>query len=256
MRLAQSDLKAILRFLSDVDDSGVDEAYGPAVLEHLRALIPCDHVGYEEADVPARRFTDPDAALYAAEDAIYWALGPCSITEYRVRTGDPSAIRMSDLVSRRRYHEQPLYREYFAPGGVDHILELGLSVAPSSYRALMLSRGSDAPDFSEDERTTLELLRPHLRAREARATLMALVAGRLRALDDAGATEDLQLTAREREIVAMVAAGRTNAEIARELWISPATVKKHLENTYLKLGVSSRAAAASRVQAGIERILS
>lgn len=256
MRLAQSDLTAILRFLSDVDDSSAEEAYGPAVLEHLRTLIPCDHISHEQADVPARRFTDPEAALYEADDAIYWALGPCSITEYRVRTGDPSAIRMSDLISRRRYHEQPLYRDYFAPAGIDHFLELGLSVAPATYRALVLYRGSDAPDFSERERTTLELLRPHLRAREARATLMALVAGRLRALDDAGAREDLQLTAREREIVAMVAAGRTNAEIARELWIAPATVKKHLENTYLKLGVSGRAAAASRVQAGVERILS
>ena len=40
----------------------------------------------------------------------------------------------------------------------------------------------------------------------------------------------------------------TNAQIAAELWVTPATVKKHLENVYLKLGVGSRAAAASRVQ--------
>lgn len=255
MRLAQSDLKAILRFLSDADASGAEEAYGPAVRAHLRVLIPCDHVGYEEADVAARRFTDPEASLYEAEDAIYWALGPCSITEYRVRTGDVSAVRMSDVISRRRYHEQALYRDYFAPRGVDHMLELGLSAAAASYRSLVLYRGSDAPDFSERERAILELLRPHLRAREARATLMALVAGRLRALDDPGETDHLQLTAREREVVAMVAAGKTNGQIARELWISPGTVKKHLENTYLKLGVGNRAAAASRVQAGAGRTL-
>ena len=59
-----------------------------------------------------------------------------------------------------------------------------------------------------------------------------------------------QLTAREREILVLVAEGKTNAEIASELWVSPATVKKHLENVYLKLGVSSRAAAANRIQAG------
>jgi DNA-binding CsgD family transcriptional regulator len=255
MRLAQSDLEAILRFLADADASGAEEAYGPAVLEHLRALIPCDHVGHEQADVAARRFTDPEAPLYETEDAVYWALGPCSITEYRLRTGDVSAVRMSDLISCRRYHEQPLYNEYFAPRGIDHFLELGLSTVAASYRSLVLYRGSDAPDFSERERTILETLRPHLRAREARATLMALVAGRLRTLDDRGEADDLQLTAREREVVAMVAAGKTNAQIASELWISPATVKKHLENTYLKLGVGNRAAAASRVQAGAERTL-
>jgi DNA-binding CsgD family transcriptional regulator len=253
MRLGQSDLRAILRFLSDADAFGAEEAYGPAVRAHLRALIPCDYVGYEEADLEGRRFTDPEAPAHEAEDAIYWALGPCSITEYRVRTGDVSAVRMSDVISRRRYHEQPLYRDYFAPRDVDHILELGLSAVAASYRSLVLYRGSDAPDFSERERAVLEMLRPHLRAREARATLMALVAGRLRALEDRDEIDDLQLTTREREIVAMVAAGRTNAQIAAALWISPATVKKHLENTYVKLGVGSRAAAVSRLQVEVGR---
>jgi DNA-binding CsgD family transcriptional regulator len=56
--------------------------------------------------------------------------------------------------------------------------------------------------------------------------------------------EDLnQLTAREAEILELVAAGLTNATIAERLWISPATVKKHLENVYAKLGVANRAAA-------------
>ncbi|HEU0237363.1 MAG TPA: LuxR C-terminal-related transcriptional regulator [Candidatus Limnocylindrales bacterium] len=255
MRLAHSDLSAILRFLSDADALGSEEAYGPAVRERLRVLIPCDRVSYEQADVTARRFTDPEAQLYESEDAVYWALGPCSITEYRVRTGDVSAVRMSDLISRRRYHEQPLYREYFAPSGIEHFLELGLSSVPASYRALVLYRGSDAPDFSERERTILELLRPHLRAREARATLVALVAGWPPVPEDGSETDDLQLTTREREIVAMVAAGKTNAAIASELWISPATVKKHLENTYLKLGVGNRAAAASRLRAETDRTL-
>lgn len=255
MRLAQQDLHAILRFLSDADASGAEEAYSPALLEHVRALIPCDHVSHEQADVTARRFTDAEAPRYEAEDAVYWALGPCSITEYRVRTGDVSAVRMSDVISRRRYHEQPLYREYFAPSGIDHFLELGLSTVAASYRSLVLYRGSDTPDFSERERAILELLRPHLRAREARATLIALVAGRLQALDERGEGHDLQLTTREREIVAMVAAGKTNVQIAADLWISPATVKKHLENTYVKLGVGSRAAAASRVRAAAEGVL-
>jgi DNA-binding CsgD family transcriptional regulator len=50
------------------------------------------------------------------------------------------------------------------------------------------------------------------------------------------------LTAREREILAWVARGKTNPEIARVLWISPGTVRKHLENVYDKLGVHTAAA--------------
>lgn len=55
-----------------------------------------------------------------------------------------------------------------------------------------------------------------------------------------------RLTPREREVLSWVARGRTNAEIAAHLWISPATVGKHLENVYAKLGVRTRTAAMAR----------
>jgi DNA-binding CsgD family transcriptional regulator len=58
--------------------------------------------------------------------------------------------------------------------------------------------------------------------------------------------EEVQLTAREREVLAWVAQGKTNAEIARLLWLAPSTVRKHLENVYAKLGVSTRTAAVAR----------
>ena len=53
------------------------------------------------------------------------------------------------------------------------------------------------------------------------------------------------LTDREREILELVAAGKTNAEIAETIWIAPGTVRKHLENIYEKLGVHSRTAAVA-----------
>jgi DNA-binding CsgD family transcriptional regulator len=57
-----------------------------------------------------------------------------------------------------------------------------------------------------------------------------------------------RLTAREREILDLVAKGRTNAEISERLWVSPGTVKKHLDNIYAKLGVHTRSAAAAVVR--------
>ena len=44
----------------------------------------------------------------------------------------------------------------------------------------------------------------------------------------------------------LVAEGASNAEIGLRLWISPNTVRKHLENIYLKLEVGSRTAAMAR----------
>jgi DNA-binding NarL/FixJ family response regulator len=57
-----------------------------------------------------------------------------------------------------------------------------------------------------------------------------------------------RLTSREREILDLVAEGRTNAEIAERLWLSLGTVRKHLDNVYAKLGVHTRTAAAAFVR--------
>jgi DNA-binding NarL/FixJ family response regulator len=53
------------------------------------------------------------------------------------------------------------------------------------------------------------------------------------------------LSQREREVLALVAAGATNREAAARLFISEATVKTHLLHLYAKLGVSDRAAAVA-----------
>jgi DNA-binding CsgD family transcriptional regulator len=65
------------------------------------------------------------------------------------------------------------------------------------------------------------------------------------ALDGAAAA----LSNREREVLALAAEGLRNAEIAEALWVSPATVRKHLENIYGKLDVHTRTAAVARVHA-------
>ncbi|WP_406289957.1 response regulator [Embleya sp. NBC_00896] len=56
---------------------------------------------------------------------------------------------------------------------------------------------------------------------------------------------DTTLTAREVEILQLLARGVGNAEIAKELFISQATVKTHLGHIYAKLGVDTRTAAVS-----------
>jgi DNA-binding NarL/FixJ family response regulator len=52
------------------------------------------------------------------------------------------------------------------------------------------------------------------------------------------------LTAREWEVLRLVAAGRSNNEVAEELVLSVRTVENHLAHVYSKLGVASRVEAA------------
>jgi DNA-binding CsgD family transcriptional regulator len=55
----------------------------------------------------------------------------------------------------------------------------------------------------------------------------------------------ITLTKREKEIVNLIADGKSNKEIAQILNVSVHTVEKHLNNIYKKLGVNNRASAAS-----------
>ena len=52
------------------------------------------------------------------------------------------------------------------------------------------------------------------------------------------------LTNREREVLALLASGGSNHELAQRLGVSPRTIQKHLQRIYAKLGVKGRTAAA------------
>ncbi|GLX51830.1 hypothetical protein Shyhy01_47800 [Streptomyces hygroscopicus subsp. hygroscopicus] len=113
---------------------------------------------------------------------------------------------------------------------------------------------------TEDRDRALELLRlsfavaAHIGARPLTATVTRL-ARRARLALTPGAAKGaaapcdpaaaLGLTAREREVLRLMAAGRTNRRIAEELFISPKTVSVHVSNILAKLGVSGRGEAAA-----------
>jgi len=84
-----------------------------------------------------------------------------------------------------------------------------------------------------------------VRAAAAGETALApAVSSRLHAARDA----DHRLTAREAEVLSLVAAGRSNRDIGRTLFLSEATVKSHLVHIFAKLGVGSRTAAVARAR--------
>jgi LuxR family maltose regulon positive regulatory protein len=70
----------------------------------------------------------------------------------------------------------------------------------------------------------------------------------MRALERPGVLME-PLSARERDVLRLLDAGLSNAEIARDLFVEQSTVKTHLIHLYRKLGVSSRTQAITRARA-------
>jgi DNA-binding NarL/FixJ family response regulator len=130
-----------------------------------------------------------------------------------------------------------MYTDFCRPLGQEHHLMVCLSsalpptAAAGRYVRLTLLRGP-GPDFSERDRAVLTLLRPHLNQAY---------------LDVERRRQPVpRLTPRQNDLLRLLAAGRTNTQIARHLGISEGTVRTHLENIYERLGVSSRTAAVTR----------
>jgi DNA-binding NarL/FixJ family response regulator len=117
-------------------------------------------------------------------------------------------------------------------------MEAGIARSRTRTRNFVFNRSTG--DFSDRDRALLDLLDSHLARIRETAELR-------HAVDLADPGNLARLTTRENEILELVAAGLTNAAIAERLWISPGTVKKHLDNVYAKLGVANRTAAAARI---------
>lgn len=80
------------------------------------------------------------------------------------------------------------------------------------------------------------------------AKLVKLVGAGKTVFCETESSEVPELTERESEILAMIAGGATNREIASVLFLSPHTVKEHTSALYRKLGVRNRAEAVQRSQ--------
>jgi ATP/maltotriose-dependent transcriptional regulator MalT len=130
---------------------------------------------------------------------------------------------------------------------LDDAVELyGLGEAPyeRARARLALARVLAALGMSERARVEAEAARSafvELDAQRDVADADAQLERRPRAQEGAN-----PLTRREREVLAFVAAGRTNREIASELVVSQHTVHRHMANILRKLGEPTRAAAAAR----------
>src|ERR1700740_1763207 len=124
-----------------------------------------------------------------------------------------------------------------------HAAETALASGDRDGAADRLQRGADLAASLSAEPLSHQIA---TLARRARVTLSGPGDHRSGTRD---ASPALGLTERERDVLRLVAAGRSNKEIAAELFISPKTASVHVSNILGKLGAASRGEAAAKAHA-------
>jgi DNA-binding CsgD family transcriptional regulator len=345
----ESAVRKMLQFVSGLASLEGLEEFRAGVLPGLRELVPCEIATYNEVDFEGGSmvaFDDPAGSMLDGSPEIFVRLGHQNplIARYR-RTRDGRPYKWSDLITRAQLHRLEIYRELYAPMGVEFQIATTLPSPPERIIGLALNRGSR--DFSEADRRLLNLVRGPMiqayraveryaelsgrlaalerglehrgsgvvilerRGRRLEAASVSNEARRLLGLDgttspggplppaverwlpepaalggdplsvaplvfdspaggralvrllpargrhevdallihqeagllDVSELRSAGLTARQAEVLRLVAMGRTNAQIAAELAISVRTVHKHLENVYERLGAATRTQA-------------
>jgi DNA-binding CsgD family transcriptional regulator len=203
--------------------------FGIETVDAVLEAIPADRAAYVEWC-----FGDRTCLRVARDEGEQpWLLEALAATcdSYPLRDVDHSAstepLRITDVLSRARFRRSPFYSAVMRPLGFEHEVKLWLPAPPGHARFFELERGP-GPDFAERDRSFLSLLRRHLARLRSRWEDRPPIPS---------------LTERELDVLALVAQGLTNRQISRQLFISPGTVRTHLEHIYDKLGVRSRAGA-------------
>jgi len=234
VRASDRDLRALAAIVSqDRPDLPDGEGLPPSLLADLMDQIRCDEVvllGFDSdrrADWFEQGLPPTDIVEWGDIDRAYWQhYWDCRFCSNPGRTGDLCSVtKITDFYSARQWHSTGMYTDHDRLLGNEHCLMLCLPEAPGQ-----------AEHKTVRDRALLVLLRPHLHQAYLDAERRRHPVPRL--------------TPRQNDLLRLVAAGHTNSQIARRLGISEGTVRKHLENIYDRLGVSSRTAAVTRVFPG------
>jgi DNA-binding CsgD family transcriptional regulator len=245
--------EALLDFLLEAVSDEDTTPFPAHVLAGLRQVVRCETVSYREWS-PQEQL---EFSLAADEPEAIMQLWP----SYRhVRHDDPlpggarngsplpdrgwlgQVLTISDFISDREFRRGGLYAEMCKPFGVRAVMKVFLPAGGATGASFVFDTTRNR--FSDSDRLALQRLIPSLvelrRNTHARKTYLAL-------LDSAAEarTRLQRLTSRERVVLARAASGETNPMIAQALFISPGTVRKHLEHIYDKLEVRTRTEAAA-----------
>ncbi len=207
-----------------------------SVMEQLRDMIYFDKADFYLSGVDGVRLENPVAVdvkpevlrrydeYYEQKDYIKWVFS----------SSKSFAYRETDLIVDEIRMETEFFKEFLIPWGIYY--SMGLSICESGIflGTINFFREKKSGDFKKHDLRIMELLSKHLSYR------LFLERRSKKRFDFLNSQDARGLTVREKEIVALVASGKSNNDISQSENISIFTVKRHVYNIFKKLGIKSR----------------
>ena len=255
--------REFVRSLDEVEDfAGVRDVVLPGMADLLGSHLAVYHevdrrTGREVAlGWPAETYRADLRGGYASTMALHPIV---AYTMALPALGEP--LRTSDLVSQREWRANPVYREAYRGLEVDDQIAFGVADQGAAFAGISVARSGQV--FTDWERDLVGLVSPHVvaalqRARRSTVAVPALQVAPIVVPTTVGGghgparaapalslpsprratTEGHPLTAREREVLRLIAEGRSNQRIGRDLHLSPKTVETHVAAVFTKLGLA------------------
>ena len=151
-----------------------------------------------------------------------------------------SVFRQSDIIPPGKWELTRVYREVWQPKGVFWGLFISLVHKDVPLAILGIMRDKELGDFSARDIYILNTLKDPLERKYFSLLEDRRATGYVGADRIARATASYGLTKRETEIVSLVCAGKSSDEMCQVLFITHATLSKHLSNIYAKTKVKNR----------------
>lgn len=243
-KLFEKDWLFILDTIYQLHEIGEREAFQREALKYLRMSIPfCQGIFYSHL-VEDGRIVPLGYPVVLGDEALYLEefherYFKDSFFERHMIASRCEVVRDTDVYPEEVRTQTEWYKQIYVKQGIHYALRAVLSHNQQVVGEIDLFRPKNDPDFSDADIRVLDILAPHVAQRLWKLIVVGQTHNVARGLSSS-LFDTFGLTPREGEVIAAIATGEPDHEIARKLCISASTLKKHIHNAYRKIGVRNR----------------
>lgn len=204
-------------------------------LKDIRTLIPYNQGSFQMIGIEGDKFVTGDSSFVDIEEKMIPLFDNINSDKEYLRNfvnyGHSMVYVDSEVLEENVREKNEFYRLFMKPQDLRYSCGIVLIKNGRCLGIVTFFRKEEWGDFTEKEIFILELFKTHL------ANIMAEC---ILKRNKEGMSEEKSVTPREKEITELILKGYTNEEIAKELYISLSTTKKHIYNIFKKYGVKNR----------------